>query len=180
LTNVHQLLAAAQRWDEAALTEIYDTFAPSIYRYIYRKTGSRETSQDLTSETFQRFLEALSRGGGPTKHLSGWLYRVAHNLVVDHYRRQPVDPIVSLDTVDPAVPPAQEPHLARQNRVVHARAALSQLTPLQQDVIILRFLEELSLQEVADVLNRTVGSIKSLQHRAVNSLQRVLEENDET
>ena len=87
-----RLLRLAQRWDEAALCETYDTYAPAIHRYIYRKTGDADTAQDLTAETFQRFLEALKRGAGPTEHLSGWLYRVAHNLIVDHYRRQPEIP----------------------------------------------------------------------------------------
>ncbi len=179
MDNGLQLLQRAQCWDEAALTEIYDTYAPSIYRYVYRKTGNVDTAQDLTAETFRRFLEALKRDAGPCEHLSGWLYRVAHNLIVDHYRSQPDDPHASLESVDPAVPPTQEQHVSRGHRADRARAALRMLTPLQQQVVALRYLEELSLQEVADVLNRTVGSIKALQHRAISSLQKILEENHE-
>ena len=174
-----QLLQRARRWDETALTEIYDTYAPSIYRYVYRRIGNAETAQDLTAETFQRFLEALKRAGGPREHLSGWLYRVAHNLIVDHYRGQPVEAPTSLDLVDPAVPAMHEQRMARQYQAERARAALQMLTPLQQQVVVLRFLEELSLQEVADILDRTVGSVKALQHRAVSSMQQILEGNDE-
>jgi RNA polymerase sigma-70 factor, ECF subfamily len=179
LDNGLQLLQRAQCWDEEALTEIYDTYAPSIYRYVYRKTGHADTAQDLTAETFQRFLEALKRDAGPREHLSGWLYRVAHNLIVDHYRSQPDDPHAPLDSVDPAVPATQEQHVTRGHRADRARAALLMLTPLQQQVVALRFLEELSLQEVASVLNRTVGSIKALQHRAISNMQKILEETHE-
>jgi RNA polymerase sigma-70 factor, ECF subfamily len=178
LDNGLQLVQRAQCWDEEALTEIYDRYAPSIYRYVYRKTGNVDTAQDLTAETFRRFLEALKRDAGPREHLSGWLHRVAHNLIVDHYRRQPVDPPASLEAVEPAVAATQERHLAREDRAERARAALNMLTPLQQQVLSLRYLEELTLQEVADMLNRTVGSIKALQHRAICSVQRILEESE--
>ncbi|MGC9521923.1 MAG: RNA polymerase sigma factor [Anaerolineae bacterium] len=171
-----QLLQRARRWDEAALTEIYDTFAPKIFRYVYRRTGNDDVAHDLTAETFHRFLEALKREAGPTEHLSGWLYRVAHNLIVDFYRREPDDPPAQLEDVDPAVPATQGEHVAREQRASRTRAALMMLTPLQQQVVVLRFLEEMSLAEVAEVLNRTVGSIKALQHRAIDNLQQILAE----
>ena len=174
-----RLLQEARRWDESALAEIYDTYAASIYRYVYRKTGDRDISQDLTAETFHRFLKALRRGTGPRDHLSGWLYRVAHNLIVDHYRSQPSEPPASLEDVNPAVEPGQAEIVARKDQAARVRVALERLTPLQQKVILLRFLEELSLQEVALALGRTVGSVKALQHRAVGSLQRILEDGDE-
>ncbi|MCJ7738894.1 MAG: RNA polymerase sigma factor [Anaerolineae bacterium] len=172
-------LQEAKRWDESALGEIYDTYAPLIYRYVYRKTGDRDIAQDLTAETFHRFLKALRRGTGPRDHLSGWLYRVAHNLVVDHYRSRPKEPAASLEDVNPAVEPVQAEMVARKDQAARVRVALQQLTPLQQKVVLLRFLEEMSLREVALALERTVGSVKALQHRAVSSLQRILEDGDE-
>ena len=174
-----RLLQAARRWDESALADIYDIYSPSIYRYVYRKTGDRDIAQDLAAETFHRFLKALRRGAGPRDHLSGWLYRVAHNLVVDHYRSRPNELPVSVEDINPAVDPLQAETVARKDQVVRLRAALQKLTQLQQQVILLRFLEEMSLQEVALALDRTVGSVKALQHRAVSSLQRILEDGDE-
>jgi len=173
-----RLLDEARRWDETALAEIYDSYAPAIYRYVYRKTGDRDTAQDLTAATFQRFLEALRRGAGPRDHLSGWLFRVAHNLVADHYRKQPDEPPIALDDAMPTVPAVQAETAARKDRVERARTALKQLTPLQQQVLLLRYLEGMSLRDVAAVLERTVGSVKALQHRAVNALHRVLEDDD--
>ncbi len=171
-----QLLERAKRWDEEALVEVFDRYAPAIYRYVYRRVGDGQTAQDLMAETFHRLLDALRRGAGPRTHLSAWLYRVAHNLVVDHYRRQPADPVVALDSVDPAGGALEERVLIERERAARVRAALRQLTPLQQQVILLRYLEGMSLEDVAQVLERTVGSVKALQHRAIRSLQRLLED----
>lgn len=174
------LLKRARQWDEAALAEVYDAYAPAIYRYAYRRVGHRETVEEIVSETFHRFLVALKHGGGPTENLSAWLYRVAHNLIVDFYRRQPSQEPEVLDDVVVAGEDRSETHLDRLARVERARAALRRLTPLQQQVIVLRFLEEMSLEETAGVVDRTVGAVKALQHRALNSLQRILEEEYET
>lgn len=65
------LLERARQWDETALAEVYDEYAPAIYRYVYRRTGHQETAQDIVSQTFQRFLTSLKHGGGPIDHLSG-------------------------------------------------------------------------------------------------------------
>ena len=174
------LLRRARQWNEAALAQIYDTYAPAIYRYVYRRTGHQNTAEEITAETFHRFLVALKQGGGPTEYLSAWLYRVAHNLIVDFYRRQPPQEPESVDNVVLADPDHGVAHLERQMQVEQARAALQQLTPLQQQIITLRFLEELSNEEIAQVVNRTEGAVKALQHRALNSLRRILEEWNET
>jgi RNA polymerase sigma-70 factor (ECF subfamily) len=125
-------------------------------------------------------LAALRNGGGPTDNLSAWLYRVAHNVVVDGYRQEPDDPPLPLDQA-PEIPVTggQEARLERRERVDRARHALRRLTSLQQQVISLRFLEELSIEETAKVMDKTEGAVKALQYRATNSLQRILEETDD-
>lgn len=173
------LLQRARQWDETALAHIYDTYAPAIYRYVYRRTGHTNTAEEITAETFHRFLVALKQGSGPTEYLSAWLYRVAHNLIVDFYRRQPAQEPATLEDVVLAEEDQGVEHLDHQTRVERARGALRQLTPLQQQVITLRFLEEMSNAEVARAVERTVGAVKALQHRALNSLRRLLEEEDE-
>ncbi|HOT92124.1 MAG TPA: sigma-70 family RNA polymerase sigma factor [Anaerolineae bacterium] len=176
------LLRRARQWNEDALTQIYDTFAPVIYRYVYRHVGHQNTAEEITAETFHRFLVALKQGGGPTEHLSAWLYRVAHNLIVDFYRRQPAQEPESLDGVEETLAESDRGvvHVEQQMQVERARAALRQLTPLQQQVITLRYLEELSNAEIARVVERTEGAVKALQHRALDSLRRILEEGNET
>ena len=174
------LLKQARQWDEAALASIYDTYAPALYRYAYRLTGHEETAQDVVSETFHRFLVALKNGGGPEQHLQAWLYRVAHNQIVDLYRRQPAQPSIALDNApEVATPGKHEEHLEQKEEAGRVRAALQILTPLQQQVILLRFIEEFSNEEIARVVERTVGAVKALQHRALDALRRVLEETDE-
>ncbi|MBN2005171.1 MAG: sigma-70 family RNA polymerase sigma factor [Anaerolineae bacterium] len=172
-----ELLKRVRQWDEAALAEVYDTYAPALYRYAYRLTGHTQTAQDIVSETFQRFLIALRNGAGPEKHLSAWLYRVAHNLVVDFYRRQPQDEPVVLDGDMPAIGhDSAEVYMLQQESADRIRAALHQLTPLQQQVLVLRFLEEMSNAEVAKIVGRAEGAVKGLLHRAMSALRRVLEE----
>ncbi len=174
------LLKRVRSGDEQALARAYDEYAPAIYRYAYRLTGHEGTAQDVTSETFHKLLVALRDGGGPTDNLSAWLYRVAHNVVVDGYRHQPDEPPVPLDQApEIPVPGRQESRLEEQERVARARSALQRLTSLQQQVIGLRFLEGLSIQETAEVMEKTQGAVKALQYRATNSLRRIMEEDDE-
>ncbi len=175
------LLDRARNWDKQALTEIYDRYAPAIYRYVYRRLGREAVAQEIAAETFHRLLGALKNGGGPNRHLSGWLYRVAHNLVVDFYRGEPEEPNASLDQVQlMAEDSSGETLIIQDEEVNRLRAGLRRLTPLQQQVLTLRFLEELSLKETAGILEKTAGAVKGLQYRAVQSLRRILEEDDET
>ncbi len=173
------LLRRVRGGDETALTRAYDEYAPGIYRYAYRLTGHRATAQDVVSDTFRRLLAALRNGGGPTDHLSAWLYRVAHNLVVDGFRRQPEDAPVPLQNApEIPVPSRAEGRMEHEEAVAAARAALAKLTPLQQQVIALRFLEGLSIRETAEITGKTEGAVKALQHRGTNSLRRILEDDD--
>lgn len=178
--NETTLLKRARRGDQRALTRTYDEYAPAIYRYAYRLTGHEGTAEDVTSETFHKLLASLRNGAGPTDNLSAWLYRVAHNLVVDGYRSQPDDPPVPLAQA-PEIPVAgrQEASVEQQERIDRARSAFQRLTSLQQQVIGLRFLEGLSIRETAAAMDKTEGAVKALQYRATNSMQRILEEEDE-
>ncbi len=167
-------LQRARAGDRAALAAVYDEYQPPIYRYVYRLVGEVEIARDLTSEVFHRFLQAMRNGGGPEHHLSAWLYRAAHNAVVDHYRRREHRQHLPLDEelVSAADDPAETAEHSRS--VAQVRAALQQRTPDQQQVIALKFLEGLSNEEVAAILEKPVGAVKSLQHRALAALQRHL------
>jgi len=180
LQTSDSLLKCIRQWDENALTRVYDQYAPAIYRYAYRLTGHTQTAQEIVSDTFYRLLLALKNGGGPEQHLSAWLYRVAHNLIVDFYRRQPEQDQVTLDeALHVAVSDMHEERILRREEVERVRHALWLLTPLQQQIIALRFLEGLTNEQVAQCVERTVGAVKALQHRALDSLRRVLEKVDE-
>lgn len=167
-------LQRANNLDRKTLAAIYDDFHLPIYRYIYRQVGDVETARDLTAEVFRRFLQAIQDKKGPTAYLSAWLYRVAHNIVIDHYRREQHRQHLPLD--QDLLASSDNTGQAAENILMaeHVRLSLQHLTPDQQQVIILKFLEGLSNKEVAEITGKPVGAIKSLQHRALAALQRQL------
>jgi RNA polymerase sigma-70 factor (ECF subfamily) len=178
LPTQQELLEKAQGFDQDALAAIYDRFSPGIYRYAMRLTGDDCLSEDLVSETFSRFLKVLKAGLGPRDHLQAYLYRIMHNLITDSYRRQVPPPLEldeSLPDGDHQHPELQVERRMKENRV---RLALRSLTPDQRQVITLRFIEGWENEEVAAALQKPVGAIKALQHRAVNALRRWLVANE--
>jgi len=169
------LLKRAREYDQAALSEIYDRYSKKIHSYIYRHLGDVHMAQDLTAEVFLKMLEAAQSKRFARTSLSAWLYRIAHNLVVDHFRSQPQREIESWDEKlraavdDPTV-------VVEQKLAQHGlRAALSHLTQEQQQVIVLRFGEGLSAPQVAEVLGKSEGAVRALQHRALAALRRIME-----
>lgn len=168
------LLQHAQKFDREALAKIYDLYSPEIYRYAYRLTGSSEEAEECVSETFTRLLQALYHGRGPRDYLRAYLYRTAHNWITDQYRRQ-APPVLSLE-VDHA--PKDQPHPTQvaddKYERERVRAALRLLTPDQRQVMIMRYLEEWTNEEIAQALDRPVGAVKALQHRALGTLRKLL------
>ncbi len=171
-----QLLQRARAWDMEALGAVYDAYSPLLYRYAMRLLGDADVAEECVAETFSRFLHALHAGGGPKRHLKAYLFRVAHNWITDYYRRQrPEESLEPQHGLLPADDPSPEEitHLHwEQERV---RVLLRQLTPEQRQVVVLRFLEGWTLAEVAEALDKPVGAVKALQHRALAALRRLLE-----
>lgn len=174
MTNESDLLHRARQYDEQALTEIYDRFSPALYRYAVRLLGDPDQAEDCVAETFARFLSALQADHGPKEHLQAYLYRVAHNWITDTYRRQPPPALpLNVDIIgDPGENPAQQ--VAENLEREQVLDALKLLTPDQRQVILLRFLEDQSIEQVAAALDRPPGAVKALQHRAVAALRRML------
>ena len=174
MTDQVALLERAKAYDLAALTELYDCYAPRMYAYIYRRVSDAALAEDLTSELFLRVVRAIQNERAWRDSFIAWLYRIAHNLVVDHYRRQPLAPPISLDEAlvalddDPAS--IVEDALARDR----VRTAMHRLTARQQEVLALRFGEGLTARETARVMEKTTGAVEALQHRAMASLRRIL------
>lgn len=169
-----ELLEKARLFDEQALAEIYDLWSPVLYRYSLRLLGEADLAEECVSETFSRFLAALQHGSGPREYLQAYLYRIAHNWITDHYRRS--TPLLMPLEPDLAADAEQDPQQAfaidvERQRV---RAALSYLTPDQRQVIMLKFVEELDNKTIAAALNKPVGAVKALQHRALESLRQIL------
>lgn len=174
-----KILDLARQFDPQALADIFDVYSPRIYRYAVRLLGDSDLAQECMAETFRRFLTALQHGSGPVDHLQAYLYRIAHNWITDTYRRRP-PPELPLDLnlpIDPADETAQlvSGEFERQN----VRAALALLTPDQRQVITLKYFEDWQNEEIARALNKPIGAVKSLQHRALAALRRILLQQEE-
>ncbi len=172
-----ELLDKAIRAEPAALGILYDQYVDRIYSYIYHRVGQADVAEDLTGQVFMRMLEAVRTGRGWRTSFSGWLYRIAHNLVIDHYRRKQRATLVDIDDAEPVQARSGDPVRSVENQYERERlrAALAKLTEEQSQVISLRFLEDLSIAEVAEIMEKTEGAVKALQYRAVLSLRRVMQ-----
>ncbi len=173
IKSVDAWLPQAYQLDPQALTEIYETLSPALFRYAYRLLGNARDAEDIVAETFHRWLLALQHGTGPHDHLSAYLYRIAHNLIVDRYRHKSSSE-VNLDEALEANDDDPAEAAARRLAQASARSALWRLTADQRQVILLKYFEGLSNDEVAAVLDKPVGAIKSLQHRALGAMRRAL------
>ena len=176
MTRERTLLERARAYDEQALGELYDDYAPRIYAYLYRRVQDPQLAEDLTGEVFVRVLQAIRSERFWHTSFRAWLYRIAHNLVVDHFRRQSSAPALTLD--ERLVAAEDDVDSAVAERLSHQRlhAAISRLTPDQQQVVALRFGERLLVREVAEMMEKSVGAVEALQYRALTALRHILEE----
>lgn len=172
------LLQRIQKWDAAALAQVYDAYYERIYRYIYCYLGRADAAEDLTASVFTRLLSAIHRGKSPRSNLSAWLYRVAHNLVVDIFRRRRADELELVEWLEGDEPDLT--HTVEQKlQLERVRGALRQLTPNQRVVIVLKFMEGMESHEIAEILDKTEGAVDALQHRALVTLRRALAQDEE-
>ena len=167
-----ELLQAALRFDRKALAQIYDLYSPELYRYAARFLGDPSTAEDCVADTFSRFLKAIHAKRGPKDYLKAYLYRIAHNWVADYYRRAP--DVVELKDTQQVSDNSPEEEASLRMRQEQTRKAILQLTSGQQQVIALKFLQGLSNEEAAQTLHKPVGAVKSLQHRALARLEKIL------
>ena len=176
-----ELLERARVFDEAALGEIYDRYEERIFAYIYRRIGDPTLAEDLTAQVFLKMLEAIRKEKAWNSSFSGWLYRIAHNLVIDQYRKRGKATYMSIDDAPTLTAKEEGPPQAaeRQFDADNLRKAIDRLTEEQASVVSLRFLEGYSITEVATLLEKTEGAIKALQYRAVSNLRRLLEHDNQ-
>ncbi len=172
-----ELLKNAANFDEIALGELYDRYEGRIYSYIYRRTGDNALAEDLTAQVFLKMLEAIQGGKGWHSSFSGWLYRIAHNAVIDFYRQRDRQQQVDLEDAATVVSTDHNPVVIAETNMdaTRLRTAIARLTDEQAEVIGLRFLEGYSISEVATMMDKTEGSIKALQYRAVATLRQLLQ-----
>ena len=171
--EVRRLVARAQEGDRDALEELYLLHFDRIYSYLHMSVGNRHDAEDLTTQTFVKMLESIGRFRWRAAPFSAWLFRIAHNLAMDYFRShrrwQPEEEV-------PEPPGSAEP--SAEHEAMHSIGRQSMLKLIenlsheQQQVLTLKFVFNFSNGEVATILGKTEGAIKSLQHRALVSLQK--------
>ena len=173
-----RLVEALKAYDDAAIRLVYRMHADGIYRYALYQLADRAAAEDVAGETFVRLLNSIDRYEYRGLPLQAYLYRIAQNLVVDQQRRR--GRFASLDVVPEGAVSSPNPALLAEQRLgwTDLRSALDELTDDQRQVILLKFVEDLDNRQVADVIGKNEGSVKSLQHRALASLRRILERRD--
>lgn len=172
----HELISRAQEGDKQAIGELYRAHVDVIYRYVWARVRDDSLAEDLTAQVFLKALEGLPTYQPSGKPFVAWLYRIAYARIVDHWRKLERRVEVPLEETLPSREPRPQELLEFEADWVTAMELLSQLTDDQQDVVILRFIGELSLADVALTVGKTVGATKALQYRALATLARLLEE----
>jgi len=167
------LIARAKK-DPEAFGLLYERHVGKIYNYIYYRVGDALLAEDLTASVFLNVLEAIQSNRSWRTSFSGWLYRIAHNVVVDHFRRRGKLRELPLD--ERLVSMEEDPYKSAELslEVECLKRAIRGLTSDQAEVIILKFIEDLTNAEVAQIMGKTEGAIKSLQYRALASLRKKL------
>jgi len=174
VSEEQRLLRLISQLNTKALAEIYDIYSPGIYRYAMRLLGDASLAEDCVADTFERFLKSLQNRRGPRDHLQAYLYRIAHNWIADLYRKN--EKLFELNDAFRSETAVPEEEAAKRIRQKQVRKAIRHLTPDQQQVISLKYLEDWSNEEVACVMNKPIGAVKSIQHRALRTLYKLLKE----
>ena len=171
--NVRRLVDRAQQGDRAALEELYLIHFDRIYSYLHMSVGNKHDAEDLTTQTFLKMLESIGRFRWQSAPFSAWLFRIAHNLAMDHFRArrrwQPEEEVPEpMGSEEPSAELAAMQEIGRQSML----EMIEKLSPEQQQVLTLKFVFNFPNADVAKILDKTEGAIKSLQHRALASLQK--------
>ena len=176
LDGEKKLINDAIRGEAEAFGLLYDHYQPQIYRFIYLKVSHREEAEDLTHQVFLKSLESIADYESYGFPFSSWLYRIARNQTIDYYKLK--KDVVGLEGVAETKFTEDAEKISKLiddlRDLKKIEKAIALLSDDQQDVIILRFVEDFSPKETADILERTEGAIKLIQHRAVKRLKEIL------
>jgi RNA polymerase sigma-70 factor (ECF subfamily) len=176
--KIRKLISQAQHGNAESFGEIYDIFVERIYRYIYLKVNNKEEAEDLTQQVFTKAWEALPQFKFYKNPFSSWLYSIARNLIIDFYRKKKPDFSLdgenALDVVDNLDLVEQ---FAIQEEVQRVLEFINQLPSEQKDLLLLRFVDDLSYDEIAAIMNKSPLTLRVIQHRALKRLKEIMERN---
>lgn len=168
------LVDDARAGSREAFGLLYDEYVELVYRYVYYRVGTPQLAEDITSETFLRALRRIGEFSWQGRDFGAWLVTIARNLVADHYKSGRYR--LELTTAEPPEDALEGPEQAVLDELANRDlfAAIRRLGPEQQECVVLRFLQGLSVAETALIMGKKTGAIKALQHRAVRTLGRML------
>ena len=179
MTNPSTLLKAARRLDKHALEQVFDLYAPAIYNYALRLCQDPVQADQIVGDVFSKFLDQMAVGLGPKKNLRSYLYQIAYHLFIDQTREH--QRMAPIEIVDYLAPDTRSIQSVIENRALMDTVMLAinnDLTDEQRHVIVLRFLEGMSLKETAGILGKNVDSVKVLQSRGMAKLRQLLLESE--
>jgi RNA polymerase sigma-70 factor, ECF subfamily len=169
------LIKAARSLDAEALTEIFEEYAPAIFKYLLRLGTSSQEADQLVGDVFARLLEKISEGKGPETNLRSYLFQTAYHLVVDDARgRQRITALEVAETVTQDVKPVQAQTEEKMLFEKLSTAMELYLTEEQRNVLVLRFQEDFSLKETAEIIGKNVNAVKALQNRGITALREAM------
>jgi len=171
---IEALIKRAQAGDKAAVGALYQHYADQIYRYIYYRVPTQNDAEDLTGEVFLNMLKALPNYEITGAPFESWLYRIATARIANFYRKKGNRPVNELSETLADTGDLPEERLHRQEEMQHLREVLQKLNPEHQEILILRFVERKSHEEVAAILGKNVSAVRTAQHRALTRLARLL------
>jgi len=161
--------------NQKKFSKIYDKYINKIYRFVFLKVDSQETAEDLSSEVFTRVWQSLDKGTN-IENPQAFIYKIARNLITDHYRKNSKIKLVSIENckeIEDNQPNLEEESLLKSdfNRV---KLALNKIKPEYQDIIICHYLDDLSIPEIAKIMNKPKNNIRVTLHRGLKALKREL------
>jgi len=169
------VVSRAIKGDGGAFAQLYEEHFDRIYRYIYLKVGNQAETEDLTQEVFVKALEAIGSYKWRNLPFGAWLFRIAHNQIIDYSRKQgKVEKVAWDNNMAPAGEPTPEVIAEQELEVEDLVDNIKKLPPAQREVISLRFGSELSVAEVAKALGKSPGTVKALQYNGIVALRKML------
>jgi RNA polymerase sigma-70 factor (ECF subfamily) len=176
--HLERLVARAREGDARAFGRLYDAYADRVYGFVRARMTSAHDAEDVTATVFMKAWEAIASYDDRGIPFAAWLFRIARNAVIDEYRRSARGPVLSEaeGAVDVTEGSDVDTVVLERAEAGRVRAAIGRLTEEQAAVLVLRFWWDLSLRDTADALGKNENAVKALQHRAMRSLARVLEE----
>ncbi len=176
--NEEEILSLASKGDGDAFGLLYERYVERIFNYVYYRTGNLHDAEDLTARVFQRAMNHIRNYTDRGLPFSAWLYRIAHNLVANWHRDRSRKQEIPLDDLPIVMNKGDHPerNLVRSQEQESLLRMIRRLPPERQNLLILKFVENMSNAEIGEIMGRSEGAVKSLYHRTLLSLRDQLED----